>query len=324
MRGAADSQKLYEVKTHYMGLKSPLHRIAREMKTLSPADRPSVGLLFNEVKKELTQVYQSLYDQMKARELDQKIHQGGGLDMTLPGPPPPKASLHPVQQMIVKTVEIFKSAGFCVRTGPLIESDWNNFQALNIGPDHPARDEQDTFYIDKHHVLRTHTSPIQVRAMLSGSPPLACLAPGKVFRRDNDVSHSPTFHQMEGMLIDRSVSLAHLKGLLSHFIREMFGSRVKTRFRPSYFPFTEPSAEYDCSCPLCKGEGCSLCKHSGWVEIGGCGLMHPRVLGLSHIDPDRWEGLAFGLGMERLAIIYYGIPHIRLFFDNQIPFLEQF
>ena len=211
-----------------------------------------------------------------------------------------------------------------MRIGPLIESDWNNFQALNIPPTHPSRDLQDTFYIDSDHVLRTHTSPIQVRSMLAEKPPMAVLAPGKVFRRDNDVSHSPTFHQVEGMFIDTHVSMADLKGALSFFVKQLFGSKARVRLRPSYFPFTEPSAEYDCSCPMCNKQGCSVCKKSGWIEIGGCGLMHPKVLKLSHISPEKWEGFAFGLGMERLAIVYYGIPHIKLFLENNIQFLEQF
>ena len=181
---------------------------------------------------------------------------------------------------------------------------------------------QDTFYIDHNYVLRTHTSSIQVRAMLEENPPLAILSPGKVFRRDNDISHSPTFHQVEGLFIDKHVSMAHLKGALSYFVRSLFGSQTRVRLRPSYFPFTEPSAEYDCSCPLCSAKGCPLCKQSGWIEIGGCGLVHPKVLSHAHLE--NWEGFAFGLGIERLAIVYYGIPHIRLFLENDIRFLKQF
>ena len=323
LKSAENSVQLYELKTKYMGLKSPLQKMIKQMKNLSIEDKPVFGKHLNEKKDALETLYQELFRSLKKREMEKKIQQEKQ-DLTLPGPVSQTASLHPVQQIIQKTVDIFKCLGFAVRTGPMIESDWNNFQALNIPPDHPSRDLQDTFYIDDGHVLRTHTSPIQVRSMLKSKPPMAVLAPGKVFRRDNDISHSPTFHQMEGMLIDKSVSMAHLKGLLSHFVREMFGSKTKMRFRPSYFPFTEPSAEYDCSCPICEGKGCSMCKQSGWVEIGGCGLMHPKVLQFSHMDSEQWEGLAFGLGMERLAIIYYGIPHIRLFFDNQIRFLEQF
>lgn len=322
-QSASTFSNLYEMKTRYMGLKSPLQDLVKEIKNLTPEDRPAFGKSLNEVKNALETLYKMRGEKLKAQEMDQTL-QTAAWDLSLPGPSVKMACLHPVEQMMEKTVDIFKKLGFVVHTGPLIESDWNNFQALNIPPDHPARDEQDTFYIDSTHVLRTHTSPIQVRSLLKHPLPLGCLAPGKVFRRDNDISHSPTFHQMEGMWIDKSVSMAHLKGLLSHFLREMFGTKTKMRFRPSYFPFTEPSAEYDCSCPICGARGCAMCKQSGWVEIGGCGLIHPRVLELSHIDPSSWEGLAFGLGMERLAIIYYEIPHIRLFFENQIPFLEQF
>ncbi len=322
-QSACSFSQLYERKTKYMGLKSPLQALTKEIKNLEPEARPSFGKSLNEVKNTLETLYKTRGETLKTQEINQAL-QSTSWDFSLPGPSVKMASLHPVEQMMEKTVDIFKKLGFAVHTGPLIESDWNNFQALNIPPDHPARDEQDTFYIDSTHVLRTHTSPIQVRSMLRHTLPLACLAPGKVFRRDNDISHSPTFHQMEGMWIDKSVTMAHLKGLLSHFLREMFGTKSKVRFRPSYFPFTEPSAEYDCSCPICAAKGCAMCKQSGWVEIGGCGLIHPRVLKLSHIDPSAWEGLAFGLGMERLAIIYYEIPNIRLFFENQISFLEQF
>ena len=322
--GAAQSaSELYKLKTFHIGNKSGFQKIIKEMKNLSPEERPLFGKWLNEKKRILEKMYVHLFQELKKQELEQKIR-GEKVDLSLPGPSSPQGGLHPVQLIIQKTVRIFKSLGYSVRTGSLIESDWNNFQALNIPVDHPSRDLQDTFYIDEDHVLRTHTSPIQVRSMLAEKPPMAVLAPGKVFRRDNDVSHSPTFHQVEGMFIDTHVSMAHLKGVLSYFVKELFGSGTRVRFRPSYFPFTEPSAEYDCSCPICGMKGCSMCKQSGWMEIGGCGLMHPRVLELSHISPEKWEGFAFGLGIERLAIVYYGIPHIKLFLENDIRFLEQF
>ncbi len=322
-RSAKDSSMLYELKTRFMGSRSDFQKMMKEIKNLPLKERPHFGKWLNEKKSVLEEMYSTLFQELKAGELEQKIKLEK-VDLSLPGPPRQGGGLHPVQLIIQKTVEIFKSLGFSVRTGPLIESDWNNFQALNIPTDHPSRDLQDTFYIDKDHVLRTHTSPIQVRSMLREKPPMAVLAPGKVFRRDNDVSHSPTFHQVEGMFIDTYVSMAHLKGALSYFVKELFGSHTRVRFRPSYFPFTEPSAEYDCSCPICKTKGCSMCKQSGWIEIGGCGLMHPRVLELSNISSEKWEGFAFGLGMERLAIIYYGVPHIKLFLENNIRFLESF
>ncbi|MDE0119905.1 MAG: phenylalanine--tRNA ligase subunit alpha [Bdellovibrionales bacterium] len=320
---AGNSSKLYELKTRFMGSKSDLQKIMKEMKNLAPEEKPIFGKWLNEKKQALEESYLSLFHRLKKQELEQRMKEEV-VDISLPGPSKNQGGLHPVQLIIQQTVNIFKSLGYSVRTGPMIESDWNNFQALNIPINHPSRDLQDTFYIDSDHVLRTHTSPIQVRSMLAEKPPLAILAPGKVFRRDNDVSHSPTFHQVEGMFIDRHVSMAHLKGTLSYFVKTLFGSNTRVRFRSSYFPFTEPSAEYDCSCPICERKGCSMCQHSGWMEIGGCGLMHPKVLALSHINPEKWEGFAFGLGVERLAIVYYGIPHIKLFLENDIRFLEQF
>ena len=320
---AKNSQELYTIKVQHIGSKSPFQQLMKEMKALSSEEKPLFGKAINVQKQHLESLYTQLLKHLKTQEREQKIKKDK-IDLSLPGPSAQKGGLHPVQILIQKTATIFKSLGYSLRTGPLIESDWNNFQALNVPQDHPSRDLQDTFYIDQNYVLRTHTSPIQVRAMLQESPPLAILAPGKVFRRDNDISHSPTFHQVEGLLVDKHVSMAHLKGTLSYFVRSLFGSKTCVRFRPSYFPFTEPSAEYDCSCPLCEAKGCSLCKQTGWVEIGGCGLVHPRVLSLSHISPKKWEGFAFGLGVERLAIVYYGIPHIKLFLENDIRFLKQF
>lgn len=320
---AKNSKELYQLKTLHLGPKSGLQKMMKVMKDLKSEEKPVFGKLVNEYKLELEKIYSSLFQNLKNKELVEQM-KSETIDFSLPGPAPHQGGKHPIQLIIDKAVSIFKSLGYGVQGGPIIESDWNNFQALNIPIDHPSRDLQDTFYIDETHVLRTHTSPVQVRSMLDKKPPMAILAPGKVFRRDNDISHSPTFHQIEGMFIDTHVSMSHLKGTLSYFVKELFGSDTRVRFRPSYFPFTEPSAEYDCSCPICSMKGCSMCKKSGWMEIGGCGLMHPRVLELSHISPKKWEGFAFGLGIERLAIIYYGIPHIRLFLENDIRFLEQF
>ena len=207
----------------------------------------------------------------------------------------------------------------------MIETDWYNFSALNIPADHPSRDNQDTFYLDSKHLLRTHTSPVQIRSLEKFKPPMAIIAPGPVFRRDHlDASHSPYFHQMEGLLIDHRVSMSHLKGTLSYFLKKLHGPQTQIRFRPSFFPFTEPSAEYDCSCFLCQKRGCSLCKKSGWIEIGGAGLVHPQVLKMSGLNPEKWQGFAFGMGMDRLALLEYGIPDIRLFYENRQDFLNQF
>ena len=323
LSSAKNSEELYQLKTRHIGNKSDFQKMMKIMKDLKPEEKPVFGKWVNEYKLELENTYSALFQKLKNEELIKQM-KSETIDFSLPGPAPRKGGQHPIQLIIEKTVTIFKSLGYGVQGGPVIESDWNNFQALNIPVDHPSRDLQDTFYIDEAHVLRTHTSPIQVRSMLEKKPPMAVLAPGKVFRRDNDISHSPTFHQIEGMFIDTHVSMSHLKGTLSYFVKELFGSNTRVRFRPSYFPFTEPSAEYDCSCPICSMKGCSMCKKSGWMEIGGCGLMHPKVLELSHISSEKWEGFAFGLGIERLAIIYYGIPHIRLFLENDIRFLEQF
>ena len=320
---AKSFKDLYELKVKHLGSQSDWQKCIKEMKNLPPEDKPVFGKWLNEKKALLEQSYAGCSERLKKQEMDQKL-QKEKMDLSLPGPLKNPAYIHPVQQMIFKTVRIFQKLGWAVRTGPFIESDWYNFQALNIPQGHPSRDLQDTFYMDDSYVLRTHTSPIQVRSMKEEKPPMAILAPGKVFRRDNDVSHLPVFHQVEGMLIDNSVSMAHLKSTLSYFVKQVFGQKIKVRFRPSYFPFTEPSAEYDCSCPICSGKGCAMCKGSGWIEIGGAGLMHPKVLELSHIDSKKWQGFAFGLGMERLAIIYYGIPHIRLFLENDFQFLRQF
>ena len=246
------------------------------------------------------------------------------MDLTLPGPQIPLGAKHLIPSVIDEIVDILSRIGFSVRTGPFIEDDFHNFSALNIPADHPSRDMQDTFYIDETHVLRTHTSPIQIRTMETEKPPIRILAPGGVFRHDYDASHSPHFHQIEALLIDKNVSMADLKGTISYFIKEFFGSNIKTRFRPSFFPFTEPSAEVDCSCPLCEGKGCKMCKQTGWIEIGGSGLVHPAVLKSVGIDSKEWQGFAFGFGIERMAIIKYGVNDIRLFMENDMRFLEQF
>ena len=260
---------------------------------------------------------------LKSAEMSKKL-ESEGLDLTLPGPPIPLGAKHPITKVTEEIVEILGRVGFSVRSGPMVESDHYNFSALNIPENHPARDMQDTFYLNKNHVLRTHTSPVQIHTMENEKPPLRVLAPGGVFRNDSDASHSPHFHQIEALLIDRQVSMADLKGTISFFIKEFFGPQIKTRFRPSFFPFTEPSAEVDCSCPLCKGKGCRMCGHSGWVEIGGSGLVHPAVLKNAGLDTKEWQGFAFGFGIERMAIIKYGINDIRLFAENDMRFLRQF
>lgn len=320
---AKTAKDLYDLKVKYLGKNGSLSGLMKEMGKLSPEERPEFGKLVNEAKSSVAKLYTQREQELKDKELNQKMA-AEALDLSLPGPKKELGSLHPITLVIREIIEIFSRLGYSVRTGPLIELDRYNFEALNIPADHPARDMQDTFYVDDTHVLRTHTSPIQVHTMENEKPPLRVLAPGSVFRCDSDVSHSPNFHQIEALLVDRKVSMADLKGTIAFFAREFFGNTTKIRFRPSFFPFTEPSAEVDCSCPICEGKGCRMCSHTGWVEIGGCGLVNPNVFKHSGIEYPEWQGFAFGLGIERMAIIKYGVDDIRLFNENDTRFLRQF
>lgn len=320
---ATSAKDLYDLKVKYLGKQGSFSLLMREFGKLPPAEKPAMGQLINEVKARLEESYGQCEKKLRAQEFSQTIEKER-LDLTLPGPQRSMGGRHPISIVINEITDIMSKIGYSVRQGPLIETDRNNFTALNIPEDHPARDLQDTFYIDDHHVLRTHTSPIQVRTMESEKPPIRVLAPGSVFRCDSDISHSPNFYQIEGLLIDKKVSMADLKGTLTYFVQEFFGKNLKTRFRPSYFQFTEPSAEVDCSCPICKGQGCRMCKNSGWVEIGGCGLVNPKVLEHCKLDPEEWQGFAFGFGVERMAIIKYGVDEIRHFAENDLRFLRQF
>lgn len=320
---AQDSKSLYDFKVKFLGKQGELSLIMKEMGKLSKEERPLFGKLVNEKKDVLEAAYSKREAELKTQELSAKIA-SESLDLSLPGPYREIGSKHPLTLMVNEIISILSRLGYSVRTGPQIEKDWYNFEALNIPANHPSRDLQDTFYVDDTTVLRTHTSPIQIHTMENEKPPLRILAPGSVFRCDSDISHSPNFHQVEGLLVDRKVSMADLKGTIAFFIQQLFGSEMKVRFRPSFFPFTEPSAEFDCSCPICKGKGCRMCKKSGWVEIGGCGLVNPKVFEFVKIDPKEWQGFAFGFGIERMAIIKYGIEDIRLFSENDLRFLEQF
>lgn len=320
---AKDSTSLYNLKVKYLGKQGQLALMMREMAQLPKEERPAFGKRVNEKKSQLETTYTHKEQELEKQELNARIA-AESLDLTLPGPQRNGGRRHPVSLVIQEVIEVLGRLGYSVRTGPQIEKDWYNFEALNIPADHPSRDLQDTFYIDENYVLRTHTSPIQIRTLENEKPPLRILAPGSVFRCDSDISHLPNFHQIEGMLVDRSVSMADLKGTISFFVREVFGPQMKVRFRPSFFPFTEPSAEFDCSCPICKGKGCRMCKNTGWVEIGGCGLINPKVLEHVRLDPKEWQGFAFGFGIERMAIIKYGIEDIRLFVENDVRFLRQF
>lgn len=322
-QSANNTKDLYDLKVHFLGKNGLLTEIMKEMATLSKEEKPLFGKLVNEVKVFLEELYTTTEATLKQKEIEQKML-SEYVDLTLPGDARPQGSEHPVYKVMDEIFQIMERLGYSVRTGPMIEKDYYNFEALNIPADHPARDMQDTFFIDKTHVLRTHTSPIQIHSLETEKLPLRVVGVGPVFRCDSDISHLPNFHQIEGMCVDRKISMADLKGTISFFVREFFGPGLKTRFRPSFFPFTEPSAEVDCSCPICKGKGCSLCKHTGWIEIGGSGLINPKVFQHAKIDYPLWQGFAFGFGIERMAIIKYGIEDIRLFPENDIRFLKQF
>ena len=321
--GADSTKSLYDQKVQFLGKSGSFSGLMKEMGKLSKEERPAFGKLVNEVKSELENLYQSQFTKLESKELNAKL-ESERIDMTLPGDSIQLGKKHPINMVIDEITEIFSRSGFSVRLGPLIEKDRYNFEALNIPKDHPAREMQDTFYIDETHVLRTQTSPIQIHSLETEELPLRVLGPGAVFRSDYDVSHLPMFHQIEGILVDKEVSMADLKGILAFFAKEFFGKNVKIRLRPSFFPFTEPSAEVDCSCALCDGKGCRMCGHTGWVEVAGCGLVHPNVFKEAGIDPEKWQGLAFGMGVERMAVVKYGVEDIRLFNENDVEFLEQF
>jgi phenylalanyl-tRNA synthetase alpha chain len=320
---AGSVKDLYETKVQFLGKQGSFSALMKEMGKLSAEEKPLFGKLVNEAKQALEALYSEREEKLRTQELEAKL-QAEHLDLTLPGPQRPPGAKHPISSVIEEISGILGRLGYAVRTGPLIEKDSFNFEGLNMPKDHPARDMQDTFYIDDNYVLRTHTSPIQVHAMFNEKPPFKITGVGPVFRVDYDISHLPNFHQIEGFCVDRKVSMADLKGTITFFVREFFGSNLKTRFRPSFFPFTEPSAEVDCQCPICSGKGCRMCKESGWVEIGGCGLTHPNVLKFAGINTNDWQAFAFGFGIERMAIIKYGIDDIRLFNENDVRFLRQF
>ncbi len=293
------------------------------MGTIPKEDRPEFGRILNEVKKHIEELLSRRENIFKASELKKSL-QTHRIDVTVPGFFIPFGHLHPVTHVLDEIIDIFVSLGFNVEEGPEIELDFYNFEALNMPKDHPARDMQDTFYISDDIVLRTHTSPVQVRVMERNIPPLRVIAPGKVYRCDADISHIPMFHQLEGFMVDKHIRMSDLKGVLELFVHRVFGADTSLRFRPSFFPFTEPSAEIDISCVICKGSGCNVCKGTGWIEILGAGMINPRVYELSGYNPDLYTGFAFGLGIERVAMLKYGIDDIRLFPENDKRFLEQF
>ena len=287
------------------------------------ADRPAAGQLINEAKAAIQTALDARRGRLDEQTLNEELAKGA-IDVTLPGRGPERGSLHPVTRSRLRIEEIFKQAGFQIATGPEVEDDFHNFEALNIPANHPARAMHDTFYFPDGRLLRTHTSPVQIRAMRAQKPPMSLIAPGRVYRNDSDMTHTPMFHQVEGIVVGENVSFANLKAMLHTFVEHFFERPLGMRLRPSYFPFTEPSAEVDIECVFCHGAGCRVCKQTGWLEILGCGMIHPNVLAAAGIDSEQWQGYAFGMGIERVTMLRYGVDDLRLFFENDLQFLKQF
>ncbi len=315
--------ELQQVRARYLGRKGEITAVMKGMGQLSAEERPLVGALANEVKDRLELAFAERLEALR-NELMQRKLTSERIDVTLPGRKQLNGSRHPITQVTEEIVEIFAALGFGVAEGPEIEKDFYNFEALNIPKDHPARDMQDTFYISDDVVLRTHTSPVQIRTMLQHQPPVRVVAPGTVYRRDSDLTHSPMFHQIEGFLVDKHVTFGDLKGILTTFVNEFFGQGIDVRFRPSFFPFTEPSAEVDIQCVICGGSGCRVCSQTGWLEILGSGMIDPEVFRSVDYDPEKYSGFAFGMGIERIAMLKYRVNDLRLFFENDMRFLRQF
>ena len=323
LRASRGEVKIQDVRTKYIGRKGLLTNFLREMGQLPAEERPALGQLANQLKAVLEEATkQALEKEHQRQKTDQLLHEGE--DISLPGRRPSLGSTHLITQVTEEIISTFERLGFEVSEGPEVELDYYNFEALNFPKDHPARDMQDTFYFSPNVVLRTHTSPVQVRTMEKRQPPLRVIAPGRVYRHDSDPTHSPMFHQVEGFVVDHEVTFADLKGTLTFFVHQFFGPNVQMRFRPSFFPFTEPSAEVDIQCVICQGKGCPVCKKSGWLEILGSGMIDPEVFRFVGYDPEVFTGFAFGLGVERIAMLQVGLGDIRIFFENNLQFLKQF
>jgi phenylalanyl-tRNA synthetase alpha chain len=326
--GLASEQEIRAAQARYLGKKGKLSEAMKALGRLPPAERPAVGEAANRAKGAIEGAVGAALAALSEAGLAADL--GRVVDVTLPGRGRPLGSLHPLTLVRREIEAIFNGLGFEVRTGPWIETEWNNFDALNTPPDHPARDMQDTFFVEGGRILRSHTSPVQIRTMLAAPPPVRIIAPGNVFRRDDDATHTPMFPQMEGLLVDDGVSFADLKGTLLYFVHRFFGPSLGVRLRPSYFPFTEPSAEVDAACYLCGGAGqvggrsCRLCKGSGWIEIGGAGMVHPNVFRAVGYDPAKVSGFAFGMGLSRMAMLKYGVDDLRSFYEHDVRFLAQF
>ena len=323
LNSANDEVSLQNLKAKFVGRKGVITEILKGMKDIPDSARPRMGKLINETKTFVENLIDSRLNEIRDEKKRRSLYEEK-IDVTLPGRGMPIGARHPITQVMEEVIAIFERMGFEVAEGPEVETDYYNFEALNIPKNHPAREMQDTFYISDEIVLRTHTSPVQIRVMEKRKPPVKIIAPGKVYRCDSDVSHTPMFHQIEGLLVDEGVTFGDLKGVLTEFVRLVFGEGVGVRFRPSFFPFTEPSAEVDIACLICGGKGCRVCKNSGWLEILGCGMVDPEVFRCVGYDSHKYSGFAFGMGIERITMLKFGINDIRLFFENDIRFLKQF
>lgn len=320
---AADTRALDAARVAYLGRKGALTGLLKSLGGLAPEERPKAGAVINDAKQQVEAWIASRERDLSAAQLDAALADET-VDVTLPGRRMPQGGLHPVTQALQRIEDIFVGAGYAVVEGPEVEDDYHNFEALNLPPHHPARAMHDTFYLTDGTVLRTHTSPVQVRVMETQAPPIRIICPGRVYRRDSDITHSPMFHQVEGLVVDEGISFADLKGTVTEFLQRFFEQDLAVRFRPSYFPFTEPSAEVDVECVHCRGDGCRTCSQTGWMEVMGCGMVHPNVLSMSGIDPERYSGFAFGFGCDRLAASLYHVDDLRRFFENDLRFLAQF
>jgi phenylalanyl-tRNA synthetase alpha chain len=318
-----DLVQLDQIRVGLVGKKGTFTEFMKSLGAMSPEDRKQAGAVINAARNRVQEALETRKASLAEQALQRRLSEEA-IDVTLPGRGAHGGGLHPATLTLRRISGIFQSVGFEVIEGPEIEDDYHNFEALNIPASHPARAMHDTFYFDAHTLLRTHTSPVQVRVMESSKPPLRVIAPGRVYRCDSDLTHTPMFHQVEGFLVDEAVSFADLRGILYEFLRLFFEKNIEVRFRPSYFPFTEPSAEVDIECVMCGGRGCRVCGQSGWLEVMGCGMIHPRLFEFVDIDPERHSGFAFGMGVERLAMLRYGINDLRLFFENDLRFLQQF
>jgi phenylalanyl-tRNA synthetase alpha chain len=320
---SGDLAALDDARVRWLGKKGALTEQLKALGALPAAERPAAGVRINAAKERVQAAIEARRTSLQRADIERELT-AGRIDVTLPGRGEEPGGLHPVTQARLRIETLFRRAGFEVASGPEIEDDFHNFEALNIPPNHPARAMHDTFYFPDGRLLRTHTSPVQIRALQARGAPLAIIAPGRVYRCDSDMTHSPMFHQLEGLVVDENISFANMKAVLHGFLQTFFERELAMRLRPSFFPFTEPSAEVDMSCVFCDGKGCRVCKHTGWLEISGCGMVHPNVLKASGVDAERYTGYAFGAGIDRLAMLRYGVSDLRLFFENDLRFLKQF